>query len=241
MAIPDSNLHQKFNDRQFIASIRYRLGLPMYTNGEKCYSCGKPMDIEGDHAMHCKRDGYLISRHNGLQSTLLRLASFAGLRPKKEDNRLIPDGRGKRPGDVIIDSGTGVTTAYDITVRSPLQEAYRDAAAKDAMHTVRAAERDKYTKYRADEDGFIADSVRLVPLAFTTQGAVFDSMEEFIQMLAGELQFKWGYSVKKTSKFIFQQISATLHLHNAQAFLGRYARPMDPHVEDYVDTLGFIG
>ena len=239
-ARPDPNLHMKFDDRHFAAALRYRLGLPMYRDGQICYSCGSVLDVQGDHAMHCKKEGYLTTRHNGIQSLLLHLAAASGLNPTKEDNRLIPNKHGKRPGDIILKNETGLITAYDVTVRSPLQVTYRKAAARDARHTLNAADRDKYTRYNADEDGLIAHNVKLVPLSFTTQGAVSDNVDEFVRKLSGELHFKWGYSAKSTTRFIFQQISALLHQHNAQAFLLRNAIPTHPNVEKLVDALGFV-
>ena len=106
-ARPDPNLHLKLNNRQFAAAIRYRLGLPMYKECQRCYSCGGILDTQGDHAMHCKKEGYLVGRHNGIQGLLIDLAAATGLNLKKEDNRLMPDKHGKRPGDIIINSGAG--------------------------------------------------------------------------------------------------------------------------------------
>ena len=193
---PNRNLFLKFDNREFRSALRYRMGAFLFKKGAECAQCSKRIDRFGDHAVHCKKGGFLTARHNAVQRFFLKYASAAGLNPRKEVLGLTPAaGKNDRPGDICIDIDAGVTVAYDVSIISPLQNAFVKKSAQDPTNVFWEGEQRKHNKYKADENGMIAEKVQLVPLIISTLGAVSDSVVDFVNTIAQELHWKWGYSV----------------------------------------------
>ncbi|XP_026448896.1 uncharacterized protein LOC113349177 [Papaver somniferum] len=55
-AIPITGLNQSVGPRQFQSVLQYRLATPMFVADSVCSSYTKPMDIYGDHDVHCAKD-----------------------------------------------------------------------------------------------------------------------------------------------------------------------------------------
>merc|ERR1719427_2229477 len=109
------------------------------------FTCSRPSDKEGDHAISCGSDGERISRHNHLRDHLYQTAVSAALAPTKEDRALLP-GTDARPADVFIPRWThGKDTALDVTVVNPLQAALVAQAATTAGHALTYAYNRKRT------------------------------------------------------------------------------------------------
>ena len=52
---PALGLHLR--SREFVVSVKYRLGAPVYTVDGQCPACGLLSDKQGDHAISCGSDG----------------------------------------------------------------------------------------------------------------------------------------------------------------------------------------
>ena len=63
-AIPSPGLTLHLRSQEFIMTVKYRLGCPVYTAAGKCPACPKFSDVYGDHAISCGTEGERIARHN---------------------------------------------------------------------------------------------------------------------------------------------------------------------------------
>ena len=144
--IPSPGLGLLLRPPEFVASLRYRLGHPIFTCDGPCPACGQHSDRLGDHAMNCAWQGERISRHNILRDTIHSTAVSAGLGPTREGRFLLP-GQGAKPADVLIPHWTGgKDTALDVTVINPLQAAEVQGAATTPGNALTVAHERKMTK-----------------------------------------------------------------------------------------------
>ena len=119
--IPALGLHLR--PQEFISTVKYRLGVPVYDTEGPCPACLRPSDKFGDHALCCGHQGERIARHNHLRDALYDMAVAAALGPTKEGRFLLP-GVDRRPADVFIPNWAGGRdAALDVTVVNPLQAA----------------------------------------------------------------------------------------------------------------------
>ena len=124
---------------EFVAAVKFRLGLPIFNSAGPCPACDQPSDILGDHALVCGFGGERIARHNFLRDALHETAVAAGLAPTKEGRALIP-GTNLRPADIFIPHWAGGRdAALDVTVTHPLQDRTRAGAATTPGHAMNIA------------------------------------------------------------------------------------------------------
>ena len=122
-ASPCKALGLHMSNKEFQVSLKYHLGLPVFSGEGICPACGKSSDALGDHAVGCGGEGERISRHNALRDALFQAASQAALGPSKEESALIP-GSNCRPADVFLRGfENGMDCALDVTVVSPCSNA----------------------------------------------------------------------------------------------------------------------
>ncbi len=76
--------------RVFRTAVLYRLGLPVVNKGATCPMCKQPMDVFGDHAVCCIREGDIIRRHNRLRNLINSVASDGVLSPVMEILGMLP-------------------------------------------------------------------------------------------------------------------------------------------------------
>ena len=124
---------------EFVAAVKFRLGLPVFNSAGPCPACDRHSDVLGDHALVCGYGGERIARHNFLRDALHETAAAAGLAPTKEGRALIP-GTNLRPADVFIPNWAGGRdAALDVTVTHPLQDMTRAGAATSPGHALNVA------------------------------------------------------------------------------------------------------
>ena len=68
--LPSPNLGLHLRTAEWIISVKYRLGLPVFSTAGACPACHSFSDKEGDHAISCGQEGERIARHNHLRDTL---------------------------------------------------------------------------------------------------------------------------------------------------------------------------
>ena len=108
---------------EFVLTLKYRLGLPVFDSAGPCPACLRESDVFDDHAMCCGSGGERISRHNNLRDAVYETAVAAGLGPVREGLFLLP-GTDRRPADVLVPNWVGgKDAAMDITIVTPLQAA----------------------------------------------------------------------------------------------------------------------
>ena len=89
-----------------MTSVKYRLGVPVYTGAGQCPACNHHSDILGDHAISCGNMGERIARHDSLRDALFAVTQTACLGATREGRALLPDTQA-RPADVLIPHWTG--------------------------------------------------------------------------------------------------------------------------------------
>ena len=236
-AIPNENYRTKIPDREFAVILRYRLGVRIYHPGETCNNCHDELDEFGDHALHCKKGGFLSARHDAVRDFGIYMSQSAGLKPRKEPNYLRGMDSGEKPGDIVIHNTADTADAYDVTIISPLQRNHVRKSIDNPRHVLRIAERNKIRSYKPDENGEIAANVKLTPLAITSLGALSNDTDKFFLFIAQHLNFKWGYNAHTSKRFMMQQLSCLIQRFNAQAFLGRFNMKLGKKVAIIHDIL----
>lgn len=102
--IPIPGLNQAVGPRKFISVLQYRLGIPFFEEGSLCSCCQRPMDIYGDHAIHCAGEVRLKFRHNLVKDVLADICYKAGVVVRKEVSLgfLSDNNKGLRSADIMV-------------------------------------------------------------------------------------------------------------------------------------------
>ena len=169
--VPSPALGLHLRPPEFIISVKYRLGMDIFSRDGQCTACPHHSDSRGDHAISCGYEGERISRHNHLRDALYNTAVMACLGPTREDRALIP-GSDARPADVLIPNWSGgKDTAMDITVVNPLQAAFINGAATTPGHALTRRYGEKMTKHG---EGCRRAGMVFLPLPVETLGGWHD-------------------------------------------------------------------
>ena len=104
-------------------SVLYRLGVPVLNEEIPCPLCKQSINVYGDHAICCAKEGDIIIRHNSLRNLVNSIATDAQLSPVMEKKGILGHSSGRRPGDVTLQQwAEGKGLAIDVAVTSPLTE-----------------------------------------------------------------------------------------------------------------------
>ncbi|XP_026458438.1 uncharacterized protein LOC113358943 [Papaver somniferum] len=124
--IPIPVLNQVVGPRQFSAILQYLLGRPFFEEDSLCSCCNMPMNIFGDHAIHCSSEVGLKFRHDLVKDVLADMCYKAGVAARKEvslgflsntENEL-------RPADIMVYNWEdGKDACMDVTGVSPFTSA----------------------------------------------------------------------------------------------------------------------
>ena len=226
--VPSPALGLHLRSREFVMSVKYRLGSPVYTVSGQCPACGLHSDKAGDHAISCGSDGERIARHNHLRDTLYHTAVSAALAPTREDRALLP-GTDARPADVLIPRWThGKDTALDVTVVNPLQAALVAQAAKTAGHALTYAYKKKMTGAgtACQREGMV-----FIPLPAETLGGWHEQAVLQVRKLGSALARQTGQEESVAIAHLFQRLSVLLVRGNAALFLNRIPTFPDPQID----------
>ena len=163
--------------RLFRLAVAYRLGFPVLSNEIPCPSCTQPINVYGDHAICCAKNGDLVIRHNALRNLVYNIASHGLLKPVLEKKGILGPTSGRRPGDVAIpDWKHHMGLAIDVAVTSPLT--------KRSLRLVSPcedyAEVEKHRKYDAS---FVGTNYYFCAMVFETLGGVNVQGEEVLRQL----------------------------------------------------------
>lgn len=137
------------------------------------------MDIQGDHALCCKRKQDNITRHNRVRNWICKLADMGLLNPQMEKLGLLgpTDSSKRRPGDVSFPLwryGRGL--AIDVAVICPLAASH--VREEDPCELY--AERQKHSRY---DPGFVGSRYDFAAMVFETSGAVNSEGADIIRQL----------------------------------------------------------
>ena len=218
--VPSPALGLHLRAAEFTTSLRYRLGIPIYTSEGPCPACGLQCDVMGDHALDSAKRGEQIARHNLLRDLIFEAASNAALAPLKEERHLLP-GTAARPGDVLIRRwADGKDAALDVTVTSPLSPSNLAAA---AAHPGGALAKAYERKIRDTAQACQEQGLAFLPVAFETLGGMHQVAIGQLKKLGAALARHSGTDERETTSQLFQRVS--LHLQRGNAALLTSRRP----------------
>ena len=217
-AVPITALGLYLLPSEFVLSVRYRLGCPVYEKDGPCPACHRHSDALGDHAMCCAHQGERISRHNSLRDAIHSTAAAAALNPIKEGKYLLP-GNNRRPADVYIAGwAAGKDAALDITVVNPLQEALVQGAAATPGHALSF----RYnTKMASAADQCQAQGITFIPIVAESLGGWDERATAQVKKMATALARNLGDDEGETWRKTITRLSVLLMKGNAALLSGR--------------------
>ena len=118
----------------------------------------------------------------------------------------------RRPGDILIQgwelSNGKPTTAFDVTVASPLCPAFINATAANPLDALTRASDRKHSKYNPIiHPPTMSPDVHLVPLPINTFGAWSDEAATHLHKFAALHVMHKGLDHASTVRFFFQRLS----------------------------------
>ena len=201
--------------RIFRIAVAYRLGVPVLNEETPCPLCKQSINIFGDHATCCTKEGDIIIRHNSLRNLVNSISTDAQLSPVMEKKGILGNTSGRRPGDVTLEQWSeGKGLAIDVAVTSPptqtsmrLVEPCEDYAASH-----------KHAKYEVSFEG---TEYFFSAMVFETLGAVNTEGEEVLKQLFRFASKRLGREFTSYCGRAWARISCNLQRSVAQAILSR--------------------
>ena len=216
--VPQPALGLHLRAPEFVPSLKYRLGIPVYSAEGPCPSCSAPSDRMGDHALGCAKHGDRIARHDQLRDVIFEAAASASLAPAREERHLLP-GSAARPGDVMIRRWSdGKDGALDITVTGPLARSNVAAAAEEAGSALaKAVQR----KVQGVAEACQQQGLVFLPIALETLGGFHKVAVDQVKRIGAAIARNQGSDEKVATRQLFQRLSLTLMRGNAALIVGR--------------------
>ena len=201
--------------RIFRTAIKYRLGVAVLSNETPCPMCMQTIDVYGDHATCCARNGDLIARHNAVRNLVNSIAGDGLLNPVLEKKGILGPTSGRRPGDVTIPNWShGIGLAIDVAVTCPLIES--NVRLDDPGEEY--GEKKKHRKYDAS---FAGTDYTLCAMVFETFGAVNEEGEVVLKQLFSFAAKELGREFTSFCSRAWARMSCCLQRSVAQSILSR--------------------
>ena len=164
--------------RLFRNSVAYRLGVPVINEDMPCPLCQQPINVYGDHAVCCMKEGDVIIRHNSLRNLVNSIATDGMLDAVPEKKGILGNTCGRKPGDVtIMKWSEGKGLCIDVAVTSPL--------AQSCVRIIEPCEDYAAIRKHAEYDtGFKDTEYIFSPMVFETLGAINTEGEEVLKQIS---------------------------------------------------------
>ena len=119
--IPSPGLKLHLDTAEFETALKWWLSINMF-GGSRCPSCStQSLDPLGHHALTCRYNGNVVSRHNQLRDTFFESSRQAGGQ-MEVGSGLGQDERHTQPADVLVPNWyLRKPAAFDLNVASPLK------------------------------------------------------------------------------------------------------------------------
>jgi len=217
--------------RVYRVAIAYRLGLPVLSNEIPCPLCMQPINVYGDHATCCAKNGDLITRHNSLRNLVDRIANDGLLESVLEKKGILGNTPGRRPGDVTIKKWeSDRALAIDVAVTSPLT--------KTSMRLINPCEEYSASrKHRKYDVSFEGTDYAFCAMVFETLGAINAEGEEVLCQIFRYAAKNLGKEFTSYCSRAWARVSCCLQRSVGQSILNRIdgfadvRKPQEVHVE----------
>ena len=90
--LPSPTLGFHIRPAEFVISVNYRFGVPVFPEDGQCPPCNHHSDILGDHAISCGNQGEMIA---SLRDTVYAVTQTACVGATREDRALLRGHSGK--------------------------------------------------------------------------------------------------------------------------------------------------
>jgi hypothetical protein len=201
--------------RQYRVAVAYRLGLPVLKNEIPCPLCMQPINVYGDHATCCAKNGDLVVRHNAIRNFVYSVSSDGLLQPQLEKQGILGPTTGRRPGDVTIpDWKHGNGLAIDVAVTSPLTK----TSVRLVYPCEDYSERHKHQKYDVSFEG---SNYYFCAMVFETLGGINEQGEKVLRQLFTFAAKKLGREFSSYCSRAWGRVSCCLQRSVAQVILNR--------------------
>jgi hypothetical protein len=221
MCAPNPKKGNFLDNQSFTLLLKYWLGIPIFSTNSKCRLCGSTLDIFGDHALHCKKKGNIVRRHDHVRDVLFNFLNIASIQAKKEIVGYLA-GEKSRVGDIVLPfGGSGLQTntecLYDVTIFSSLYIDRINNSSMEKESTAELAVRSKLTKRKADGLGLIDTSKgkrKFIPLGFEALGGFSFNSKKFVDYIAMEWSSKSGVDKSIAKAAIVSKVSMAIQRGN---------------------------
>jgi hypothetical protein len=201
--------------RVFRTAVAYRLGVPVLDKEIPCPLCKQTINIYGDHATCCTKNGDIIIRHNTLRNLIDNFASDGLLSPELEKQGILGNTTGRRPGDVTLHRwDAGGALAIDVAITSALGKASirRESPCEEYALT------QKHGKY---DKSFAETNYSFCAMVWETLGALNSEGEEVLRQIFRFAAKQLGCEFSSYCGRAWARISCCLQRSVGQAILNR--------------------
>eukprot|EP00731_Ephydatia_muelleri_P006442 Em0003g690a len=218
--VPSPGLNLHLESAEFQTAIKWWLGIDLFS-GEKCPCClALSLDPLGHHALTCRHNGDVVSRHNRVRDVFFESCRQAGIGGQMEvGSGLGHDGRRTRPADVLVPNWVlGKPAAFDITVTLSLTPITLHEASVTSGSTAQVAENRKHASNDAkcSELGWVC-----VPLAVEAYGCWGPEAQTNLSRLAARLAIRSNCCKSQATLALYGRLNLVLVRANARALLSR--------------------
>jgi hypothetical protein len=206
----------------FRTAVARLLGQPVFSEPVPCPLCKQIMDLNGDHALCCKKSGDRITRHNRLRNLVFKLADTGLLRPEMEKLGILgpTDKSRRRPGDVSIkDWSVRRGLAIDVAVICPLAASHLHSTEPCESY----AQHQKIDRYAA---AFEKSDYDFAPVVFETSGAVNKEGENVLKQIIRFASNRERITHTVFASRAWARLSCCVQIASAQQILNRDCHEM---------------
>ena len=211
--IPMLEIGFTLNKRKIRDGLKLRYDWPFKDNPSKCV-CGESFNM--DHAMICRRGGFIIQRHNELRDMEAELLNIVCNDVQIEPVLQEVSGEALNPGsNQVPDARMDVhargfwekqrSAFFDVRVCHPNAASYRDLTPKQIYRMHENEKKRMYTRRVTD-----IGQGTFTPLIFTTTGGMGEECRRYHSRLAELLANKKGEAYSKTMTWIRAKISFSI-------------------------------
>jgi hypothetical protein len=180
-----------------------------------CPLCKQTINIYGDHATCCTRNGDIIIRHNTLRNLIDNFASDGLLSPELEKLGILGNTTGRRPGDVTLHRwDAGGALAIDVAITSALSK----SAIRRENPCEEYALTQKHGKY---DKSFAETNYSFCAMIWETLGALNSEGEEVLRQILRFAAKQLGVEFSSYCGRAWARISCCLQRSVGQAILNR--------------------
>ncbi|CAB4014652.1 Hypothetical predicted protein [Paramuricea clavata] len=216
-----------------------RYGMPLPDLPSHCV-CGSAFSV--NHALSCKRGGFVARRHDGVRDLLTTLLSRVCNNVEAEpkimplDNEQFRLQSTNRSPDARLDIkagefwARGVTSFFDVRVSHVNSQCHQNKATSDIFKEQEAEKKRKYQQRILD-----VEMGTFTPLVFGTNGGVGDECQKFLKHLAEKLSRKNGEDYATVITWIRTRLSFEIlkSVHLCRRGCRSPFRAKDEHIDEF--------